>query len=75
MFAVKVGEQETAATELAQMREMRDRDIESSQKVWKWLIVAALILLIGEILLAGQTDSRMIAGDSTSAPTVSGEPT
>ena len=75
MFEVKVGEQETAATELAQMREMRDRDIESSQKVWKWLIVAALVLLIGEILLAGRTGSRMIASESTSTQTISGEPT
>jgi len=64
MFEVNVGEQETATNELAQMRVMRDRDIESRQKVWKWLIVAALILLIGEILLAGKTGSRMIAGES-----------
>lgn len=65
MFEVKVGEQETAAGELAQMREMRDRDIEDRQKVWKWLIVAAIVLLIGETWLAGRTESKMIADETT----------
>lgn len=65
MFEVKVGEQETAASELAQMRDMRDRDIENRQKVWKWLIVAAIVLLIGETWLAGRTGTKMLADEST----------
>ncbi len=72
MFNVKVGEQETAVTELAQMREMRDRDIENQQKAWKWLIVAALLLLIGETLLAGKTEDRLLASENVSATTSSG---
>ena len=65
MFEVKIGEQETAAVELAQMREMRDRDIENRQKFWKWLIVAAILLLIAETWLAGRTSGRMLAGQNT----------
>jgi hypothetical protein len=64
MFQVNVGEQKTAAGELAQMREMRERDIEDRQKIWKWLIVAAIVLLIGETWLAGWTGSRTIADES-----------
>ncbi len=64
MFGVKVGEQVTAASELAQMREMRDRDIEDQQKVWKWLIVAAIVLLIGETWLAGRTGLKLNAQES-----------
>lgn len=66
MFQVKVGEQKNASTDLALMREMRDRDIEDRQKFWKWLIVAALVLLIGETWLASRTESRAVAGDQSS---------
>lgn len=59
MFSVNVGEQETAASERAQMRSMLDRDIEDRQKIWKWLIVAAILLLIFETWLAARTSSRL----------------
>ena len=59
MFSVNVGEQETAAAERAQMRSMLDRDIEDRQKIWKWLIVAAILLLIFETWLAARTSSRL----------------
>ncbi|MDA7905645.1 BatA domain-containing protein [Mariniblastus sp.] len=58
MFSVNVGEQETAASERAQMRLMLDRDIEDRQKIWKWLIVAAILLLLFETWLAARTSSR-----------------
>ncbi|MDG2181151.1 MAG: BatA domain-containing protein [Mariniblastus sp.] len=58
MFSVNVGEQETAASERAQMRSMLDRDIEDRQKIWKWLIVAAILLLMFETWLAARTSSR-----------------
>ncbi|MFK7767630.1 MAG: VWA domain-containing protein [Mariniblastus sp.] len=73
MFEVKVGEQETASSELSQMREMRDREIEGQQKVWKWLIVAALLLLIGETWLAGRTATKMIAAPSLQSSSGIGE--
>lgn len=67
MFSVKVGEQTAASVELAQLREMRDRDIEDQQKVWKWLIVAAILILIVETWLAGRTATRMLPGQSESS--------
>ena len=66
MFGVKIGEQKTASTELAQMRQMRDRDIENRQKFWKWLILGAIVLLIAETWLASRTESQMIAGNQNS---------
>ena len=63
-LGVQVGEHSTAETELAQLRELRDREIESRQKVWKWLIVAALVVLISETWLAGRK-SAMLAGGLT----------
>ncbi len=64
MFEVKVGEQKTASSELSMMREMRDRELEGQQKFWKWLIVAALLLLIGETWLAGRTATKMLANET-----------
>ena len=66
-LGVKVGEQKTASAELAQMRQMRDRDIENRQKTWKWLILSAIVLLIGETWLASRTESQMIAGQTNDA--------
>lgn len=63
MFSVNVGEQETAASERAQMRSMLDRDIEDRQKIWKWLIVAAILLLMFETWLAARTSSRSKLSD------------
>lgn len=64
MLNVKVGEQETAAVELAQLRTVRDRETENQQKVWKWLICAAILLLIAETWLAGRTATRGVAGQT-----------
>ena len=35
-----------------------DRDIEDRQKIWKWLIVAAILLLMFETWLAARTSSK-----------------
>lgn len=63
MFSVNVGEQETAASERSQMRAMLDRDIEDRQKIWKWLIVAAILLLMFETWLAARTSSKSKLSD------------
>ena len=77
MFDVNIGEQQTASSELAQMRAKRDRDIENDQQIWKWLIVAAIILLIAETWLAGRTAQRMTKSKSafSSSTELSGEVT
>jgi len=48
---------EMAATQterLAELRQLQDRELENHQKVWKWLIVAVLLLLAVETLLAAR---------------------
>ena len=57
MFGVKVGQQETASAEVERLRQLRDLELEDSQKIWKWMIVAAIALLIVETWLAGRTAS------------------
>lgn len=55
-FDVELGQHTNAQTEIEQQRKLRDVELESKQKLWKWLIVAALGFLIVESWLAGRTD-------------------
>ncbi|MFT5299770.1 MAG: hypothetical protein ACI87E_004294 [Mariniblastus sp.] len=73
MYGVNVGQQDSETSELAQMREMRDRDLESSQKVWKWLILVAIGLLIFETWLAGRTSVLQTASNTTSVNVPTGQ--
>jgi hypothetical protein len=50
----------TKAERLARIRQQRDTELESRQKIWRWLIVAALGLLVVETTLAGRA-ARQIA--------------
>lgn len=52
-LGVQLGVQESAATELAQLRELRDRELEDRQSFWKWLLVAAILILLVETYYAG----------------------
>lgn len=49
----------SAETLAEQKRQMRARELEKQQKIWKWLIVAALITLVLESWLAGRTAHRL----------------
>ncbi len=55
-FDVEIGQHTDAETEIAEQRKLRDLELESKQKLWKWLIVAAIGFLIVESWLAGRTD-------------------
>jgi hypothetical protein len=55
-FDVQVGMHSEAETEIANQRKLRDLDFESRQKLWKWLIIGAIALVIAESWLAGRTD-------------------
>ena len=72
MLELNIGRQESGKMELAQLRLLRDREIEDRQKMWKWLIVAALVLLVGETWLAGRTAVRQVASDEPAAIDLSG---
>ncbi|PQO28850.1 BatA domain-containing protein [Blastopirellula marina] len=53
-FGIPLGSTPTQAEQLAQMRQLRDVELESRQKIWKWLVVAVLVLLAMETLLAAR---------------------
>ena len=50
---VQMGTTVKSTDRLDRMRQQRDTELESRQKVWRWLVVAALAVLIGETVLAG----------------------
>jgi hypothetical protein len=61
-FGVVLGKSLTTQQALANERQLRDRELEGQQKLWQWLLVAALVLLGLETLL-GAWWSRRSAGD------------
>jgi len=55
-LGVEVGTHNTTQEEVEQQRELRDFELENRQKLWKWLVVGAIALIIAESWLAGRTD-------------------
>jgi hypothetical protein len=53
-----------AAREAARLQQLRDVELESRQKLWQWLIFAALGVLIVETWLAGRLSRRASAGSA-----------
>jgi hypothetical protein len=53
-LGVKLGEDLTRAELLDKMRQKRDTELESSQSIWRWLLVAVLGLLVIETWWAGR---------------------
>lgn len=52
-FGVRLGTTLSSAEELSNQRQLRDRELESRQRLWQWLLVAALVLLGVETFLGG----------------------
>jgi lipopolysaccharide export LptBFGC system permease protein LptF len=52
-FGVALGNQLTTAQGEAKQRQLRDLELEGRQKLWQWLLVAALVLLALETWLGG----------------------
>ena len=55
-LGVEVGTHNTTDEEIEQQRKLMDCELESRQKLWKWLILGAIGLVIAESWLAGRTD-------------------
>ena len=53
------------AAEAGRRTALRGAEAESQQKLWRWFVIATLLLLLGETVLAGRTLRR---GDSAAAP-------
>ena len=56
---------EPTEAEDAERQKLVDVELEASQKLWRWLIVAALVLLIIETWLAGRTTRAALAKESS----------
>ena len=52
-FGIKIGETLTVAQTQANQRQLRDIELEKTQKLWQWLLVAALVLLAIETIWGG----------------------
>jgi hypothetical protein len=58
-LGVRLANRLTRVEQAEQLRQQRDQELESRQKVWRWLIVAALAAIIFETWLAGWTARRI----------------
>jgi hypothetical protein len=58
-FGVRMGTELTTAERLDQQRQARDVELENRQKIWRWLLIAALGFVILETWWAGRA-SRQI---------------
>jgi hypothetical protein len=66
-FGITLGQTSSAINDDASRRQLRDRELESRQSVWRWLLIAALVFLSIETWWAGRL--------SRSAKTVGPDPT
>ena len=56
---VRFGSGLTRAERIARVRQQRDTELESRQKVWHWLIAAALAVLVFESWWAGRAERKI----------------
>ena len=63
---LKWDSQQTAATTRVQQQRLQDAELENRQKLWRWLIVAALAVTLGEIVLSGWLARRVATAEATS---------
>jgi hypothetical protein len=63
---VRMGAEVTSAERVARVRQQRDTELEGRQKIWRWLIVAAIGTLIVESLLAGRAERQIRAAAQSS---------
>ncbi|MGQ0634535.1 MAG: BatA domain-containing protein [Planctomycetaceae bacterium] len=59
-WGVHMSREPTRAERLAGIRQQRDTELESRQQVWRWLIVASLMILMFETWLAGRAARRVV---------------
>lgn len=56
---VRFGADQTRSLRLQQVRQQRDSELENRQKIWRWLIVLALGILMLETWWAGRADRQI----------------
>ena len=55
-YGVPLGRQASQEKQQEAQRQMLDQELEGRQQVWRWMLAAALVLLVGETWLAGRVD-------------------
>jgi hypothetical protein len=63
-FGVKTGAVLTRSERLGRIRQERDTELESRQKIWRWLLIAALGILVVETILAGRATRHIAQAES-----------
>jgi aerotolerance regulator-like protein/VWA domain-containing protein len=63
-LGVKTGVKLTRAEELKRKRQERDTELESRQKIWRWLLVGALGVLVFETLWAGRATRQISTAEA-----------
>lgn len=58
---VRLGSGLTRAERIDRVRQQRDNELEASQKLWRWLIVAAIAVLIIETWWAGRAERKIMS--------------
>jgi hypothetical protein len=58
-LGVKTGVKLTRADELKRLRQERDTELESRQKIWRWLLIGALGVLVFETFWAGRATRQI----------------
>ncbi len=59
-YDVKLGTQPNRREQVAALQKIHDVEMERQQKIWKWLLLGGLGLLVVETLVAGRTATRPI---------------
>ena len=68
-FGVLLGENASTAELLENERQLRDRELESQQRLWQWILVLALALLGLETFLGAIWSRRSSTADVVAAET------
>lgn len=61
-FGVRMGAVVTRAEMVERLRQQRDTELESRQKIWRWMLVLAILALILETFLAGRANRQLLSG-------------
>jgi hypothetical protein len=54
-YGVSLGAQPTQEERLEEQRQLRDRQLEQRQQLWRWGIALALLIVLAETIVAGRT--------------------
>jgi hypothetical protein len=63
-LGVRLSQSLTPAQRLNQIRQQRDTELETRQKLWRWIIVGTLAVLVFETLWAGRVARQIAQAES-----------